>query len=67
MTANTALQVVMAAGQYFIPGIHRHRVLLRKHTRLSGHTIEGDGSKMLTFQVATESESIDVPQLPRLA
>jgi phosphoglucosamine mutase len=40
MTAATALRVGMAAGQYFIRGTHRHRVLIGKDTRLSGYMIE---------------------------
>jgi phosphoglucosamine mutase len=40
MTATTALRVGMAAGQYFIRGTHRHRVLIGKDTRLSGYMIE---------------------------
>src|ERR1700738_5239588 len=40
MTAPPALRVGMAAGQYFIRGTHRHRVLIGKDTRLSGYMIE---------------------------
>ncbi|MGB0682484.1 MAG: phosphoglucosamine mutase [Magnetovibrionaceae bacterium] len=40
MTAETALRVGMAAGQYFTRGDHRHRVLIGKDTRLSGYMLE---------------------------
>lgn len=40
MTAATALKVGMAAGQHFLRGDHRHRVVIGKDTRLSGYLIE---------------------------
>ena len=40
MTAETALQVGMAAGLHFTRGAHRHRVVIGKDTRLSGYMIE---------------------------
>ena len=40
MTAETALQVGMAAGLHFTRGTHRHRVVIGKDTRLSGYMIE---------------------------
>src|SRR6056300_169297 len=40
MTAEVALRVGMAAGQYFRRGQHRHRVVIGKDTRLSGYMIE---------------------------
>jgi len=40
MTAETALKVGMAAGNYFTRGNHRHRVVIGKDTRLSGYMIE---------------------------
>ncbi len=40
MTAETALKVAMAAGQYFRRGEHRHRVVIGKDTRLSCYTME---------------------------
>jgi phosphoglucosamine mutase len=40
MTATTALKVGMAAGQQFLRGSHRHRVVIGKDTRLSGYLIE---------------------------
>ncbi len=40
MTAQTMLQVAMAAGSRFKNGGHRHRVIIGKDTRLSGYMIE---------------------------
>lgn len=40
MTADIALKVGMAAGQQFLRGAHRHRVVIAKDTRLSGYLIE---------------------------
>jgi len=40
MTADIALKVGMAAGQQFMRGTHRHRVVIAKDTRLSGYMIE---------------------------
>src|SRR3982751_4919757 len=40
MTADIALKVGMAAGQQFMRGSHRHRVVIAKDTRLSGYMIE---------------------------
>ena len=36
MTAATAMKVGQAAGQHFVRGGHRHRVVIGKDTRLSG-------------------------------
>ncbi|MGF7169022.1 phosphoglucosamine mutase [Sphingobium xanthum] len=40
MTAEMAMRVGMAAGQHFLRGDHRHRVVIGKDTRLSGYMIE---------------------------
>jgi len=40
MTAEMAMRVGMAAGQHFMRGDHRHRVVIGKDTRLSGYMIE---------------------------
>jgi phosphoglucosamine mutase len=40
MTAEVALRVGMAAGQCFLRGEHRHRVVIAKDTRLSGYMLE---------------------------
>ena len=40
MTAETVLQVGLAAGNYFTRGKHRHNVVIGKDTRLSGYMIE---------------------------
>lgn len=40
MTADIALKVGMAAGQQFLRGDHRHRVVIAKDTRLSGYMVE---------------------------
>jgi phosphoglucosamine mutase len=40
MTAEIALKVGMAAGQQFLRGDYRHRVVIAKDTRLSGYMIE---------------------------
>jgi phosphoglucosamine mutase len=40
MTAEMAMRVGMAAGQHFLRGNHRHRVVIGKDTRLSGYMIE---------------------------
>lgn len=40
MTADVALKVGMAAGQHFMRGTHRHRVVIAKDTRLSGYMLE---------------------------
>ncbi|MFN0264606.1 phosphoglucosamine mutase [Tepidamorphus sp. 3E244] len=40
MTADIAMKVGMAAGTVFRRGVHRHRVVIGKDTRLSGYMIE---------------------------
>lgn len=40
MTADIALRLGKAAGQMFLRGDHRHRVIIAKDTRLSGYMIE---------------------------
>lgn len=40
MTAKTAMRVGQAAGNYFVRGTHRHRVVIGKDTRLSGYMME---------------------------
>ena len=40
MTAGTALRLGQAAGLLFTRGVHRHRVVIGKDTRLSGYMIE---------------------------
>src|SRR5579863_10559927 len=40
MTADIALKVGMSAGQQFLRGDHRHRVVIAKDTRLSGYMLE---------------------------
>ncbi|ACV74855.1 MAG: phosphoglucosamine mutase [Zymomonas mobilis] len=40
MTADVAMRVGQAAGAYFKRGLHRHRVLIGKDTRLSGYMVE---------------------------
>jgi phosphoglucosamine mutase len=40
MTPDIALKLGMAAGQVFVRGDHRHRVIIAKDTRLSGYMIE---------------------------
>jgi phosphoglucosamine mutase len=40
MTAETALRLGQAAGLLFTRGVHRHRVVIGKDTRLSGYMIE---------------------------
>jgi phosphoglucosamine mutase len=40
MTAETALQVAMAAGRQFTRGDHRHLAVIGKDTRLSGYLLE---------------------------
>ncbi len=40
MTPDIALKVGMAAGLSFRNGVHRHRVVIGKDTRLSGYMIE---------------------------
>jgi phosphoglucosamine mutase len=40
MTAQMALCVGMAAGEHFLRGDHRHRVVIGKDTRLSGYMME---------------------------
>ncbi|MEM6909426.1 MAG: phosphoglucosamine mutase [Pseudomonadota bacterium] len=40
MTAATAMRVGQAAGNYFMRGGHRHRVVIGKDTRLSGYMME---------------------------
>jgi len=40
MTADTVLQVGLAAGRHFTRGKHRHNVVIGKDTRLSGYMIE---------------------------
>lgn len=40
MTPDIALKLGMAAGQIFLRGEHRHRVIIAKDTRLSGYMVE---------------------------
>ena len=40
MTAENALKVGQAAGLHFVRGLHRHRVVIGKDTRLSGYMME---------------------------
>ncbi len=40
MTVETAMRVGMAAGRIFRRGVHRHRVVIGKDTRLSGYMFE---------------------------
>jgi phosphoglucosamine mutase len=40
MTAAMAMKVGMAAGQHFLRGDHKHRVVIGKDTRLSGYMLE---------------------------
>ncbi|ODP36004.1 phosphoglucosamine mutase [Sphingomonas turrisvirgatae] len=40
MTAALAMKVGMAAGQHFLRGDHKHRVVIGKDTRLSGYMLE---------------------------
>lgn len=40
MTPDISLKLGMAAGQMFLRGDHRHRVIIAKDTRLSGYMIE---------------------------
>jgi len=40
MTTDIALKLGQAAGQVFLRGEHRHRVIIAKDTRLSGYMIE---------------------------
>ncbi|MDE3015765.1 MAG: phosphoglucosamine mutase [Pseudomonadota bacterium] len=40
MTADIALKIGMSAGQQFLRGDHRHRVVIAKDTRLSGYMLE---------------------------
>lgn len=40
ITAATAMRVGQAAGNYFVRGGHRHRVVIGKDTRLSGYMME---------------------------
>jgi len=40
MTASTVMRVGQAAGNYFMRGGHRHRVVIGKDTRLSGYMME---------------------------
>lgn len=40
MTAETAMRVGQAAGNYFMRGNHQHRVVIGKDTRLSGYMME---------------------------
>jgi phosphoglucosamine mutase len=40
MTAETAMRVGQAAGNHFVRGTHRHRVVIGKDTRLSGYMME---------------------------
>jgi phosphoglucosamine mutase len=40
MTAQMALAIGMAAGEHFLRGDHRHRVVIGKDTRLSGYMME---------------------------
>jgi phosphoglucosamine mutase len=40
MTVDVAMRVGQAAGTYFLRGVHRHRVVIGKDTRLSGYMME---------------------------
>lgn len=40
MTADVAMRLGQAAGQHFLNGDHRHRVVIGKDTRLSGYMLE---------------------------
>ena len=40
MTPDIAMRLGQAAGQYFLNGDHRHRVVIGKDTRLSGYMLE---------------------------
>ncbi|WP_309621434.1 phosphoglucosamine mutase [Novosphingobium sp.] len=40
MTAATAMKVGQAAGTHFLRGLHKHRVVIGKDTRLSGYMLE---------------------------
>jgi phosphoglucosamine mutase len=40
MTSDVAMRVGQAAGTYFLRGVHRHRVVIGKDTRLSGYMME---------------------------
>ena len=40
MTAAMAQRIGQAAGQHFLRGDHRHRVVIGKDTRLSGYMME---------------------------
>jgi len=40
MTADIALRVGIAAGSIFTRGVHRHKVIIGKDTRLSGYMVE---------------------------
>lgn len=40
MTADVAMRLGQSAGQYFLNGEHRHRVVIGKDTRLSGYMLE---------------------------
>jgi len=40
LTASLAMKVGQAAGQYFLRGDHKHRVVIGKDTRLSGYMME---------------------------
>ena len=40
MTAEIAMKVGQAAGTHFLRGLHRHRVVIGKDTRLSGYMLE---------------------------
>jgi phosphoglucosamine mutase len=40
LTAATAMKVGQAAGRHFLRGVHKHRVVIGKDTRLSGYMME---------------------------
>jgi len=40
MTAEVAMRLGLAAGQHFLAGSHKHRVVIGKDTRRSGYMIE---------------------------
>ena len=61
MTPEVALKVGMAAGRYFIRGTHRHRVVIGRDTRLSGHMIE---SALVAGFTAVGMDAMLVGELP---
>ena len=40
LDAATAMKVGQAAGRHFLRGTHKHRIIIGKHTRLSGYMME---------------------------